>query len=222
MLDSRVPGSALNFSAAASSALTTDALPPTEPTSLNAAGASPTQIGLSWFGATDNAAVGRYFVERCAGAGCTNFVQIAVVREHSGGRRAQRVGRDRYRVRAVDTSGRVSPYSPIAESSTSSDTQAPTVPGALDVVATSSTQLDLAWTPSTDDVAVSLYLIERCEGPVLEFRSGGHIDRTEVQEHGARASDQLHLPGEGTGWSDESERVFRCEERHDADRRSEL
>jgi glucose/arabinose dehydrogenase/chitodextrinase len=46
----------------------------------------------------------------------------------------------------------------------SSDTQAPTVPTNLTANAISSTQINLTWTASTDNVGVTGYLIERCEG----------------------------------------------------------
>ena len=35
------------------------------------------QIGLSWTAATDNVAVTGYLVERCQGAGCASFAQVA-------------------------------------------------------------------------------------------------------------------------------------------------
>ena len=39
--------------------------------------ASSSQINLSWTASTDNVGVTGYLVERCQGAGCTNFAQIA-------------------------------------------------------------------------------------------------------------------------------------------------
>jgi hypothetical protein len=44
------------------------------------------------------------------------------------------------------------------------DTQAPTIPTNLNVSTTSSTQLNLSWTASTDDIAVAGYDIRRCSG----------------------------------------------------------
>ena len=46
----------------------------------------------------------------------------------------------------------------------SSDTQAPTAPTNLNATAAGSTQIDLTWTASTDDVGVTGYLVERCQG----------------------------------------------------------
>src|SRR5207247_531499 len=44
------------------------------------------------------------------------------------------------------------------------DTQAPTAPGNLAATATSSSQIDLTWIASTDNVGVTAYRIERCQG----------------------------------------------------------
>ncbi len=44
------------------------------------------------------------------------------------------------------------------------DTQAPTAPSNLSATATSSSQISLAWTASTDNVGVTGYRIERCQG----------------------------------------------------------
>src|SRR5204863_3951029 len=44
------------------------------------------------------------------------------------------------------------------------DTQPPTAPTNLTATAASGTQISLAWTAATDNVAVTNYLIERCQG----------------------------------------------------------
>jgi glucose/arabinose dehydrogenase len=46
----------------------------------------------------------------------------------------------------------------------SSDTQPPTAPTNLAASASSSAQIDLTWTASSDDVGVTGYLVERCQG----------------------------------------------------------
>jgi len=55
----------------------TDGIPPTAPTSLVATPSSPTQVGLTWSASTDDVSVTQYQIQRCAGAGCVNFVQVA-------------------------------------------------------------------------------------------------------------------------------------------------
>ena len=54
-----------------------DTTPPSAPGTLTANAASGGEVDLSWGAATDNVGVTGYDVERCAGAGCTNFTQIA-------------------------------------------------------------------------------------------------------------------------------------------------
>src|SRR5207247_1882739 len=44
------------------------------------------------------------------------------------------------------------------------DTQAPTAPGNLVATPISSTQITLTWTASTDNVAVTSYVVQRCQG----------------------------------------------------------
>ena len=56
--------------------LAPDTTRPTAPTGLAATAASPTRIDLNWTASTDNVGVTGYRVERCQGAGCTNFAQV--------------------------------------------------------------------------------------------------------------------------------------------------
>src|SRR4029077_6563781 len=58
------------------SATTLDTQAPTEPSALTATAVSATAIALTWTAATDNVGVTSYRIERCAGVGCTTFVQV--------------------------------------------------------------------------------------------------------------------------------------------------
>jgi chitodextrinase len=145
----------------------TDADAPTAPAALTATPASQTQIDLAWAPATDNVAVTQYLVERCVGAGCSNFTQVAAsptTAYSDGGLSA--AATYSYRTRAADAAGNVGPYStPVAATTPATgDIQVPTVPAALNATAASVTQINLTWTASTDDVGVTQYLIERCAG----------------------------------------------------------
>jgi glucose/arabinose dehydrogenase/predicted phage tail protein len=144
-----------------------DTTPPTAPTGLTAVGISTTRIDVSWTASNDNVGVTEYRVERCQGAACTNFTQIGT----SVGTTFSNTGLApsttyRYRVRAVDAAGNLSPYSPIASAATPAppDTIPPTAPTGLTAVAISATRIDLTWTASTDDVGVAGYRVERCQG----------------------------------------------------------
>ncbi|HEY3263215.1 MAG TPA: fibronectin type III domain-containing protein [Pseudonocardiaceae bacterium] len=142
----------------------TDTEPPTAPTNLTATAASGTQINLAWTASTDNGAVTGYQIERCQGAGCSDFAQIASV----AGTTYSNTGLTgstsySYRVRATDTAGNPSLYSNVASASTP-DTEAPTAPSNVTAAAASGTQINLAWTASTDNVAVTGYKVERCQG----------------------------------------------------------
>ena len=78
----------------------------------------------------------------------------------------------RYRVRAEDAAQNRGPYSNTATATTPAppDTTPPSAPGTLTASAFSSTQIDLAWQPATDDSGtVAQYLIERCSGSPCTF-----------------------------------------------------
>src|SRR5205814_339946 len=70
-----------------------------------------------------------------------------------------------YQVKARDAAGNWSPYSGIASATTPTpDTQPPTAPTNLAAIAASTGQINLAWTASTDDVGVTGYQVEHCQG----------------------------------------------------------
>jgi chitodextrinase len=127
---------------------------------------SATQVNLVWNAATDNVGVTGYRVERCQGASCTNFAQIATptaTSHNDTGRTGATTYR--YRVRAVDAAGNVGAFSTIASATTpaSGDTIPPSAPSGLTASAVSATQVNLAWTAATDNVGVTGYRVERCQ-----------------------------------------------------------
>ena len=146
------------------SATTLDTTPPTAPSNLTASAASGTQINLAWTASTDNVGVTGYQVERCQGAGCSNFAQVGT----SSGTTYNNTGLQdattySYRVRATDAAGNLSSYSNTA-SATTPDATPPTPPSGLTASAVSDSQINLAWTASTDNVGVTGYQVERCQG----------------------------------------------------------
>ena len=96
-----------------------DTQAPTQPTNLSATTQSSSQINLSWSASTDNVGVTGYRVERCTGASCTNFAQIATptgTTHNDTGLAANTTYR--YRVRAIDAATNLSSYSSIASATT--------------------------------------------------------------------------------------------------------
>ena len=96
-----------------------DTTPPSAPANLMAAATSTTQIQLSWTASTDNVGVMGYKVERCSGAGCSNFAQIATLAGTTFGDSGLTASTSySYRVRATDAAGNNSGYSNTATTST--------------------------------------------------------------------------------------------------------
>jgi chitodextrinase len=146
------------------SATTADSQAPTAPGTLTATAASASAINLTWTASTDNVGVTSYLIERCQGAGCTTFTQVGTSTTTSFGDAGLTSATTyRYRVRATDAAANLSGYSNVA-SATTPDTQAPTAPGTVSATAVSTSAINLTWTASSDNVGVTGYLIERCQG----------------------------------------------------------
>ena len=118
------------FRAAGSPPPAPDTTPPTAPANLTATPVNATQINLAWTAATDAVGVTGYRVERCQGAGCSTFAQIATPMAttfNDTGLTA--LTSYSYRVRATDATGNLGPYSNIATATTPAlDTTPPTAP----------------------------------------------------------------------------------------------
>ena len=156
--------SAFSGTATTSTSAATDIIPPSAPTNLTATAASGTQINLSWTASVDNVGVTGYRVERCQGAGCSSFAQIATPSTTTFNDTGLTASTSySYRVRASDAAANLSAFSSTATASTP-DTTPPTAPSNLTVTAASATQINLSWTASTDNVGVTGYRVERCSG----------------------------------------------------------
>ena len=149
-----------------SAAAANDTSSPSAPTGLAATAISTTQIDLTWTASTDNVGVTGYRVERCQGNSCTNFAQIGTPTTTSFSSTGLAANTNyRFRVRAVDAAGNLSLYSAIvARRTLAADTTRPTAPTGLSGTAVSPTQINLGWTASTDNVGVTGYRVERCQG----------------------------------------------------------
>ncbi len=107
-----------------------DTTPPSAPTNLSAT-ANGTQINLSWTASSDNVGVTGYRVERCQGAGCSNFAQIGTPTATTYADTGLGAGTYSYRVRAADAAGNLSQYSNIGTASITGSVGTPTAPGNL-------------------------------------------------------------------------------------------
>ncbi len=96
-----------------------DTQAPTAPAGLTATAISPSQINLAWTASTDNVGVTGYSIERCQGAGCTDFVQVATPSGTAyNDTLLQSVTSYSYRVRATDAAANLSGYSAVQSAAT--------------------------------------------------------------------------------------------------------
>ncbi|HVY07504.1 MAG TPA: LamG-like jellyroll fold domain-containing protein [Burkholderiales bacterium] len=141
-----------------------DTTAPSVTAGLGATSAGTSQINLAWTAATDNVGVTSYRVERCQGTGCTAFAQVSAPTTTSFNDTGLLPSTGySYRVRAVDATGNLGAYSSVASAATLAvaDTTAPSTPTSVTATAVSATQVNLAWTASTDNVGVTGYRIYR-------------------------------------------------------------
>ncbi len=169
-----------------------DTTAPSAPTSLAATVVGTSQVNLSWTASTDNVGVTGYRVERCQGSGCTSFAQVGTPSVTSFGDTGLSASTTyRYRVRAADAAGNLSSYSAVVTATTpaTADTSSPSAPTGLAGTAVSSSQVSLSWTASTDNVGVTGYRVERCQGAgCTSFAQVGTPTGTSFNDTGLSAS----------------------------------
>lgn len=135
-----------------------DTIAPAVPAGLSATPSGAAQVDLVWAATTDNVGVKGYNVFRdgmlVARLGdVTNYrdTALAAATEY------------RYTVSAWDAAGNSSAQSPAVVVTTlpMPDTEAPTTPTGLTATAVGGSQINLAWTASTDNVGVTSYKVYR-------------------------------------------------------------
>ena len=95
-----------------------DTTPPTDPSGLTATAAG-TAVNLSWTGSTDAGGVTGYEVERCQGAGCSNFTPLKTVTTTTTSDTGLAASTSfSYRVRAKDATPNYSGYTNTATATT--------------------------------------------------------------------------------------------------------
>ena len=135
-----------------------DTAAPTTPTGLAASTVSDSKINLNWSASTDNVAVTGYRVFR-NNALLTTLGSVTTFQDTSLNPSTTYT----YRVRALDAAGNVSAQSNAASATTQAipDNAAPTMPTGLAATPVSDTRINLSWSPSTDNVAVTGYRVYR-------------------------------------------------------------
>jgi chitodextrinase len=143
---------------------TADATAPSVPTNLQGTGASASQVNLTWTASTDNVGVTGYRVYRngslVASPAGTSYSDtgLSEVTSYS------------YTVAAYDAAGNASAQCGAVAVSTL-DATAPSVPTNLQATVVSTSRIDLSWTASTDNVAVTGYRVYR-DGSLVASPSG--------------------------------------------------
>jgi chitodextrinase len=167
-----------------------DTQAPTVPTGLVASNISTSSLTLSWNASTDlpnpgGAGVGGYVVYRngtqIANVTITSYTDAALAPSTSYS----------YTVVAFDKAipANVSARSAALVVMTVADTQPPTAPTGLAASAASNGQINLSWTASSDNVGVTNYLIERCQGAsCASFAQIGTFATTTYNNTGLTAS----------------------------------
>jgi hypothetical protein len=103
-----------------------DTTPPTAPAGLAATVRGPFGISLSWQPSTDDGGVTGYRIERCQGAGCSAFTQIAApTSTNFTDTGLQPATSYSYQVRAADAAVNLSAYSDVASATTTAPTPPP-------------------------------------------------------------------------------------------------
>lgn len=138
-----------------------DTAAPSVPSSVSAKADSPTKVTVSWNASTDNTAVTGYWVSRNGQSlgqvmQGTQYVDTTALPNTTYN----------YRVSAFDAAGNTSALSAQASVTTPniSDTQAPSAPSNVSAQVASSSQINLRWNASTDNVGVASYDVYRAVG----------------------------------------------------------
>jgi acid phosphatase type 7 len=127
---------------------------PSIPANVKAAATTSTRVDVTWSASTDDVGVTNYKITRNGSPLATvgNVTTYADAAAKPGTAYT-------YTVEAFDTAGQGSGAS--AGSSLTTPDDPPSIPGNLKATAVSSTQVDLTWNASTDDVGVAGYIVVR-------------------------------------------------------------
>ena len=151
-----------------------DTTAPSVPAGLTAKATGAVRVDLSWSPSTDDVGVAGYKIYRDSvqiGSSTTaSFAETTALPNTSY----------TYTVSAFDAAGNESSQSDPAVATTPPDTTPPRAPTSLTATASGSSQVNLTWTASTDDVGVTSYEIDRDGSPVGTSSTASFTD-TSVQ-----------------------------------------
>ena len=170
-----------------------DAQPPTPPTTVSATAVSTGRVDLSWSGATDDVGVTGYRVYRDG----TELVEQAGTSYSD--RTVSPASTYNYTIVAVDGSGKASPPSAPATATTTGapDGTPPSTPASLTGNSPSSSQVNLSWAASTDNVAVTGYNVYRNGVLLSQAVTPDGTPATTLHRRHRVAGDVVQLPGDG-------------------------
>src|SRR2546421_646222 len=179
-----------------------DTIPPTVPAGLVGTAVSASQIGLSWNASTDDVGVTGYLVYD-ADTGSTIATTTNPSYTHAG---LLPGTTHNYRVSAFDAVPNHSPWTdPPVSVTLPSDTTAPSTPTGVLASALSSSQINLSWAASTDNVKVTRYIVRRNGVKIASTVSTSYADTglsaaiTYSYTVAARASAPTTPPPDPTG-----------------------
>jgi chitodextrinase len=135
-----------------------DVIPPSVPSNLAGVSGNSTTASLSWNGATDNVGVAAYSVMRDGvqvGTTVDTFFQDFGLTQGTT---------YNYKIQAFDLAGNASPFTASVPVTTREVTP-PTIPTHLVATVVSKVEIDLAWSPSTDNIGIRLYRVFQGPSP---------------------------------------------------------
>ena len=143
-----------------------DTQAPTTPGGLSGTGISDKQIFISWNPSTDDTGVSGYRIYRGSTAAALTLITSTSATSFTDNSSAIRPSTTYfYSVAAYDARNNSSAQTPAIAVAALADTTPPTVPGQFVAVPVSTTQINLSWAPSTDDIGVAGYKIYRGTTP---------------------------------------------------------
>jgi chitodextrinase len=151
-----------------------DTSPPTAPTDVVGTAPSAGRVDLSWTASSDDTGVAGYKIFRdsvqVGSSTTTSFSDTTALPDTTYA----------YAVAAFDAAGNQSDLSASVNVTTPPDTIPPSAPTGLTATASGSSQVNLSWSASTDDVGVASYEIDRDGQPVGSSSTTSFTD-TSVQ-----------------------------------------